>query len=107
MNQLAIETHRGRQAFATLRAEWQALFIASAAPPFLSWEWMTAWQQQFGGDVTPLVICARAAEGQLVGLLALGEQLIAGRAGMRVRRLAFLGEGEGAADYLEIGRAHV
>ncbi len=102
MNQLAIETHRGRQAFAALRAEWQALFIASAAPPFLSWEWMTAWQQQFGGDVTPLVICARAAEGQLVGLLALGEQLIAGRAGMRVRRLAFLGEGEGAADYLDV-----
>ncbi|MFN7944718.1 MAG: GNAT family N-acetyltransferase [Blastocatellia bacterium] len=102
MNQLTIETYRGVQAFETLRDEWRELFIASAAPPFLSWEWMTAWQRQFGGEVTPLLICARAADGQLAGLLALGEQVKAGQAGVRVRRLAFLGEGEGAADYLDV-----
>lgn len=100
MNSLVIEEARGVDALEALRDEWQALFAETNAPPFLSWAWMTAWHAAFGQHLTPRIFCAREA-GRLVGLLALGEgeqRML----GLRLRRLAFLGEGEGGADYLDV-----
>ena len=100
MSSLVVEESRGREAFNALRDEWQALFAETAAPPFLSWAWVSAWHAAFGQHLTPRIFCAREA-GRLVGLLALCEEeqrLVR----LRLRRLAFLGEGEGGADYLDV-----
>lgn len=101
MSKLVVEEQRGAAALEALRPEWQALFSASGAPPFLSWEWMSAWQQSFGDNKTPRLLGVRAG-GTLVGLLPLieEEQHVLGFA--KLRRLSFLGAGEGAADYLDV-----
>lgn len=102
MGNLTVEELHGVEAFAALRAEWQALFRVSGAPPFLSWEWMSAWQQWLNRKRTPYLLCARAAN-QLVGLLPLGlEELQVMGSPLRVRRLSLLGAGFGGADYLDL-----
>jgi CelD/BcsL family acetyltransferase involved in cellulose biosynthesis len=102
MSRLRVEERCGAEALSGLRAEWQALFRASEAAPFLSWEWAAAWQQWLGRSVTPRVLTVREG-GRLVGLLALGEEerRLAG-ALLSARRLAFLGAGFGGADYLDV-----
>jgi CelD/BcsL family acetyltransferase involved in cellulose biosynthesis len=98
---LTIEEVRGTAAFATLCAEWQTLYRASDAAPFLTWEWLSAWHEQLGAEREPLLLCARAA-GQLVGLLPLSiEQRQVARWCGQLRRVAFLGEAFGGADYLD------
>ena len=102
MSKLTVEEARGVEALQALREEWQALFRASGAPPFLSWEWIAAWQAWFGRGKTPRVFCAREA-GRLIGLLPLyEEQRRPSLLPWRVRRLAFLGERFGGADYLDV-----
>jgi CelD/BcsL family acetyltransferase involved in cellulose biosynthesis len=83
-----------------LRAEWQALYRAAQAAPFLTWEWAATWHEWLNPNGTPVLLCARAA-GQLIGLLALNEEP-ARVVGWPVQRLSFLGEGFGGADYLDV-----
>ena len=91
---LAVEEIRGAGELRALGAEWRALFAASEAAPFLSWEWINAWQEAFGQGQTPHVLCARA-DGRLLGLAPFSVRV--GRpAGMR--RLSFLGGGHGCGD---------
>jgi CelD/BcsL family acetyltransferase involved in cellulose biosynthesis len=86
----------------TLRADWQELFSASDATPFSSWEWISNWHTWFGKRQTPRLVCARE-DGRLVGLLPLGEEeRRVSKLPIRVRRLGLLGEGSGAADYLDV-----
>jgi CelD/BcsL family acetyltransferase involved in cellulose biosynthesis len=102
MNELTIEEMHGVDALNSLRAEWRRLYSASGAPPFLSWEWIAAWQQWLSHGRTPFIICARDGS-KLVGLLPLGveEHALPGLL-VKARRLSFLGEGFGAADYLDL-----
>lgn len=100
MSKLTVETMSGNGALDALRAEWQALFKAADASPFLSWEWLSVWQQWLGSGLTPHLLCVRAG-GLLVGLLPLGKAK--GRfSSLGVRLLSFLGEYPSGADYLDI-----
>src|SRR5262245_3514046 len=93
---------RGAKALSTLRSEWRELFAASDAAPFSSWEWITTWHTWFGKRQTPRLLCAREDE-RLVGLLPLGEEeRRLSKSPLHVRRVGLLGEGPGAADYLDV-----
>ena len=94
---LIVEVHEGAGAFETLRADWQTLQRAAAAPPFLTWEWLSVWQRRLNRKLTPYVLCARADE-RLVGLLALGVEMLP----LGGRRFSLLGTGFGGADYLDV-----
>lgn len=102
MRKLTVEEHSGRDALSTLASEWRALFDSSEAPPFLSWEWISAWLKWLGGEKNPRLFCVR--EGKLmVGLLPLGEEerRLKGSS-VRLRQLSFLGDGPGGSDYLDV-----
>jgi CelD/BcsL family acetyltransferase involved in cellulose biosynthesis len=102
MSKLVVEELSGPQALSSLRPEWQALFNEANASPFLSWEWITAWHSWLGQGKLPRLLCAREGA-RLVGLLPLGEEARRWKGtSIKVRRLAFLGEGLGAADYLDV-----
>jgi CelD/BcsL family acetyltransferase involved in cellulose biosynthesis len=99
---LTIEEVRGPTACAALRAEWQTLYRASDAAPFLTWEWLSAWHEELGAERDLLLLCARA-DGELVGLLPLTiEKRQVARWCGQLRRVAFLGEAFGGADYLDL-----
>src|SRR5262245_63901461 len=102
MRKLAVEEMSGPKALSSLETEWRALFNETDAPPFLSWEWISAWHEWLGREKRPLLLCARE-DGALVGLLSLGEEerrLKWTRA--RIRRISFLGEQLGGSDYLDV-----
>ena len=103
MNKLSVEIVTGNEALTGLRSEWQALFTeATSASPFLSWEWMATWNKWFGKEKSPSVFCARE-DGKLVGLLPLGEEEVRLSSISPVtRRWSFLGEPQGAPDYLDL-----
>jgi len=102
MKEITIEIEEGVDALAKLRVEWQALFVESGAPPFLSWEWLTTWHKWFGQERHPYLLCARE-EGNLIGLLPLcAEKRQLSRFSPRLKRISFLGESYGASDYLDI-----
>ncbi len=100
MSKLRVEEIQGIEALQALRDEWQVLFSAAQAVPFLSWEWMITWQEWFGQERTPRLVCAREGE-RLIGLLPLCQQ--ERRLGpFTVRCLSFLGEEYVGADYLDV-----
>lgn len=102
MAELSIEEIRGGAALASLRAEWQTLFRQADAAPFMTWEWLSAWQEWLGGGRTPLLLCARAGR-RLVGLLPLTLEERRGGSGLgKMRSVAFLGEAFAGADYLDL-----
>jgi CelD/BcsL family acetyltransferase involved in cellulose biosynthesis len=86
----------GREDLHALRAEWTDLLLDSRDPNvFMSWEWMTAWQQEYRGRGRPHVLLARRAQdGFLVGLAPLYET--ATRAPLALRSMGFMGTGVGA-----------
>jgi CelD/BcsL family acetyltransferase involved in cellulose biosynthesis len=102
LNKLVVEELNGSEALSALAPEWQALFDAANASPFLSWEWIAAWHKWLGRGKRPRLFCARE-RGLLVGLLALGEEerRLKGTPA-RVRRISFLGEHLGGSDYLDV-----
>jgi len=102
MSNLTVEEMHGAEALDALRAEWQALFSQSGAPPFLAWEWIASWRQCLNPGREPYLLCARDG-GKLVGLLPLGleERPLMGLP-VKTRRVSLLGEGFGAADYLDV-----
>src|SRR3954469_23764653 len=57
--------------FAALRPEWDELLTASRAAIFNSWEWLYPWYQHLGSARQLLIMLARGADGQLLGLLPL------------------------------------
>src|SRR5215510_95366 len=102
MRKLAVEEMSGPKALSSLETEWRALFNETDAPPFLSWEWISAWHEWLGHEKRPRLLCARE-DGALVGLLALGEEerRLKGTPA-RIRRISFLGEQLGGSDYLDV-----
>jgi CelD/BcsL family acetyltransferase involved in cellulose biosynthesis len=102
MKEIKIEIEEGFDAFIRLRAEWKAMFGASGAPPFLSWEWLSTWHKWFGQEKQPYLLCARA-KGNLIALLPLcAEKRRSSRFSPRLKRISFMGESYGASDYLDI-----
>jgi CelD/BcsL family acetyltransferase involved in cellulose biosynthesis len=102
MNEIKIEIEEGPDAFARLRTEWKAMFGASGAPPFLSWEWLSTWHKWFGQEKHPFLLCARE-RGNLIALLPLcAEKGRSSRFSPRLKRISFMGESYGASDYLDI-----
>lgn len=96
MNNFRLKIQQGVQALHTMAEDWRALYNATAAAPFLSWEWAVTWQQWFGTGKTPYLVCVYA-EQKLVGLLALVHEQQWG-----MQRFSLLGSGFGGADYLDI-----
>ncbi len=101
MSQLTVDEARGAEAIDGLRVEWQTLFKTAAGAPFLSWEWIAAWQRWLGQGRTPRVLCARAGA-RLVGLLPLAEETCWGTLPGQVRKLCVLGERHVGGDYLDV-----
>jgi CelD/BcsL family acetyltransferase involved in cellulose biosynthesis len=99
---LVVEEVSGSESLSILAPEWKALFNATNASPFLSWEWISAWHKWLGREKRPRLFCAREGD-LLVGLLALGEEerRLKGTPA-RVRRISFLGDQLGGSDYLDV-----
>jgi len=96
-----VEVRSGPDALRGLEREWKALALEAGAAPFLSWEWADAWLRHLEPRQVPRVLCARDG-GALVGILALGETT-RGIPGLgSIKRLGFLGERLGGADYLDV-----
>lgn len=100
MSQILIEKLDGEDVFDSLREAWRELSAQTESAPFLSWEWLSTWYKWFGADRTPFVLKA-TRENRLIGLLPLcfEEKKVLG---MRLKRLAFVGEQVGGADYLDL-----
>lgn len=102
MKRINIEVEEGSDALTRLRVEWQAMFCASGAPPFLSWEWLSTWRKWFGQEKHPFLLCARE-NGNLIALLPLcAEKRQSSRFSPGMKRMSFMGESYGASDYLDI-----
>lgn len=101
MNQISVKKAIGEDVFISLREEWTQLFAAAeSSSPFLSREWLSTWYKWFGANRTPFILKAYR-EDRLIGLLplCLEEKRILG---MKLKRLSFLGEKQGGADYLDL-----
>lgn len=99
---LRIEERRGPAALDELREAWNELYDRSGrATPFLSHAWAATWWRHLGKGRTPRLICAWDGRA-LAGLLPLAQERLALLPGVEVRRLAFLGERFGGADYLDV-----
>ncbi len=102
MRELEVEEIYGAGALEGLRAEWQSLFAACGAPPFLSWEWLSVWQKAFGEDRSLRVLTVRS-DGRLLGLLPLNlERRRLKWLPVMLRRLSMIGEDVGGSDYLDV-----
>jgi CelD/BcsL family acetyltransferase involved in cellulose biosynthesis len=94
----------GREAFAGLRAEWNALCDRlEYATPFATWEWANGWLEVIGGDA-PLLIAIARQDGRATGILPLvrrGSVLtLLGVERLYPDHLALLAEGETTHDLL-------
>lgn len=100
MSRISIEKANGENVFDSLRDQWQRLFTQTESAPFLSWEWLSTWYEYFGASRTPFILKA-TRENRLIGLLplCLEEKKVLG---MSLKRLAFIGEQVGGADYLDL-----
>lgn len=100
MSRISIEIANGENVFDSLREQWRQLFAQTESSPFLSWEWLSTWYKWFGVDRTPFILKA-TRDNRLIGLLplCLQEKKVLG---MRLKRLAFVGEQIGGADYLDL-----
>ena len=106
---LAVEEVDG-SGIAALRTDWEALFAASRAGPFLTWEWTAAFAGALLGGRSPRVLVAREGE-RVVGILPLAtEELRPFGLPVPVRRVGFLAERPAGSDYLDllapVGREH-
>lgn len=101
MAHLRVEVVRDPTSFAALRGEWGHLLDESGASIFNSWEWLYPWYRHLGTSRQPYILAARDDGSKLVGLMPLC--LERRRAmGLKLRRLAFLGETHVCGDYMDI-----
>src|SRR5262245_20657666 len=102
MKRIDIEVVEGSEALTRLRVEWQAMFRASGAPPFLSWEWLSTWHKWFGQEKHPFLLCARKGVIRLSLRPLCADKRQSSRFSPRLKRMSFMGESYGASDYLDI-----
>lgn len=102
MSRISIKKAEGEDIFASLDEKWRRLFknTENSSSPFLAWEWLSTWYKWFGGGKTPYIL-EIYRENCLIGLmpLCLTEKKVLG---MSLKRLGFIGEAQGGADYLDL-----
>ncbi len=86
--------------FADVRSEWQELYSAVDCSPFLSWEWMSVWFENFGDGTRPFILKV-FRDNRLVGILPMLQEK-KNFLGLRYDQIAFVGNGPGGADYLDL-----
>ncbi|MFZ5862720.1 MAG: GNAT family N-acetyltransferase [Nitrospirota bacterium] len=94
MTGLSVECVGEEADFRNLSDEWRRVVAESDADSlFVTWEWLSTWQRHFGSDGRLFVLCARDADGALIGFapLRIVRHRSAGGAGLRV--LEWLGSG--------------
>lgn len=97
---IRVEKAAPENVFSSIRTEWQQLDASSRLSPFLSWEWQSTWNNSFGSDGEPFILKTYRAN-QLIGIFPLRLQkkrLL----GLPLRKLGFIGEETGGADYLDL-----
>jgi len=100
MNHINIEKSIGKNALLEVRKDWINLFTRTNCAPFLSFEWVSAWYEKLGSERE--IYLLKAYENQeLIGILPLCLQTKK-VFGFKFRRLGFLGEEIGGADYLDL-----
>lgn len=100
MDKISVQKAVAENAFRSIRDEWRQLAAASGVSPFLSWEWQSTWNNSFGSDGEPFILKTYRGN-ELIGIFPLRQQkkrLL----GMRLKRLGFIGEETGGADYLDL-----
>lgn len=100
MIEVSVQKGTADEIFSDLKTEWQRLFADADASPFLSWEWMSAWFENFGRGRSLTILTARQ-NGILVGILPMmkEERHVFGK---RIEHLSLVGSGIGGADYLDV-----
>ncbi len=100
MKPVFVEKSIGTEAFDAVKADWQRLFVLSECAPFMTWEWMSAWFENFAEGRSPFFLKAYR-DGEVIGILPMivGQEKFLG---MRYKRLALMGDGIGGADQLDI-----
>ena len=100
MSRIRVEKAEETDVFAALREDWSRLFAGSDCSPFLAWEWLSVWFKCFGADRSPFILKV-TRENELIGILPLCLQKKK-VLGMNLRKLGFIGEAQGGADYLDL-----
>jgi CelD/BcsL family acetyltransferase involved in cellulose biosynthesis len=100
MSEIFVEKINGKEVFSSLHEEWQQLFAASNCAPFLSWEWLSVWHEKLAAEREIYLLRIRRND-DLIGILPLCRQNKK-VLGLKLRRLGFLGEEIGGADYLDL-----
>lgn len=100
MNRIRVEKAEETDVFAALREDWSCLFAVSDCAPFLAWEWLSVWFKYFGTDRSPFILKV-TRENELIGILPLCLQKKK-VLGLNLRKLGFIGEAQGGADYLDL-----
>lgn len=100
MIQVSLQVGQADTVFANIISEWQELFAGASVSPFLSWEWMSVWFENFGGDRDPAIFTVYRDE-ELIGILPMLFEKIS-VFGQRVHRITMMGDRAGGADYLDI-----
>jgi len=92
------------EALEALAPEWDRLLADStAASPFLTWAWVSAWRRTLGDGHRLAVVAARhPGDGSLVGLAPFAVEERRAPGGLRYRALVFLGSGPAAPDHLDL-----
>lgn len=99
---IRVEDYLGESAFSELEGHWRTLHEEAGAVPFLSPSWLRAWHRHLAPGLRPRLVAAWDRGGKLTGLLPLFEEEVAIGGLPLGRRLGFLGEKTGGADYLDL-----
>lgn len=100
MNQIRIEKSVGKNALLEIRKDWTNLCAQTNCAPFLSFEWIAAWYEKLGSE-REIYLLKAFENAELIGILPLCLQTKK-VCGFEFRRLGFLGEEIGGADYLDL-----
>jgi CelD/BcsL family acetyltransferase involved in cellulose biosynthesis len=93
---------RSPREFAGLAEEWRELFASSGCDnDFLSYEWMSAWWEQWGGAVSLFIVAIREPAGRLVAIAPFCVRA-SGRFPFSRRILGFLSFSKACCDHLDI-----
>jgi len=78
--------------FEALRQDWRELIARAApAPPFMQWEWLFPWWQQFGHNKRLRIVTLRDRAGGVIAIAPMMVGMVQKR--LEPRTLAFLGSG--------------
>lgn len=100
MIRVLIQEGSGNVPLAAVKPEWQELFATTGCSPFMAWEWMSVWFENFGEKRRPFILKAYRDD-TLIAILpmCLEKRKVLG---MSINQLSFIGDGIGGADHLDL-----